>query len=225
MSSNQFFIYDSDGSGWVSKNRSFSIKPNEQRVIRAGGLTEEIQIFQMVGQCNNCRPEDVIWEPLYNCGLPVVLSPENNNVWVSLPGTYSIGDPNSNDILAGDVNITGERYTGVDSSLLGKCSNNETTITNTCDNPVNVSLCDAIGIETSMAELGCIVENDVIVGKIMLCKTINEDGTGEVITKTAYYEDGTEVPNYDGPWQVCAPEPCQSETFIGVITDLTVLSN
>lgn len=209
MSSNQFFIYNSDGSDWVSKNRSFSIKPNEQRVIRAGGLTEEIQIFQMVGQCQNCRPEDVIWEPVFNCGTPVVLSPTNNNIWISLPGTYSIGDPNLSDPLQGDVNITGERYTGVDSSLLGKsCEPNE-----------------IVGIETSMAELGCIVENDVVVGKIMLCKTINEDGTGEVVTRTAYYEDGTEVPNYNGPWQVCTPEPCQSEEFIGVITDLTVLSN
>lgn len=214
MSSNQFFIYDSDDRGWVVKNRTFTIKPNEQRVIRAGGLTEEIQIFQMVGQCKDCRPQDIKWEPVFNCGSPLILGPENNNIWVVLPGSYSIGDPNNNIVLAGDVNITGERYTGVDSSLLGKCFESSAPLTN-----------DIVGIETSMAELGCIVENGIVVGKIILCKTIDEDGGNEIVTKTAYYEDGTEIENYDGAWQVCSQEPCQSENFIGVITDLTILSN
>lgn len=232
MASNQFFIYDTDGGGWVPKNQTTTLKVNQQQVIRAGGLTEEVQIYQMVGQCVQCRPEDVIWAPLHSCGEPVVLSETNNTIWLSLPGMYSVGDPNNPPVLAGDVNITAENFTGVDPSLLGKSDCGgidtplETVITNTCADPISVTLCEPIGIETSMAELGCIADPSTgeLIGKIMLNKTINEDGTGEIITQTAYFEDGTVVQNYTGPWQVCAPDVCVGETFIGVITDLSLLS-
>lgn len=210
MSTKQYMIYDTDGGGFQSNTQTFEIKKaNQQKLIRAAGLTEEVQVYQMVGVCSNCKPEDVLWEPVYQCGNPLVIGPENNSVWVYLPGMYSIGDPNNPPSLSGDVNITGEDHTGVDPSLLGKCD----------EPPVPV------GIETSMAELGCIVDSEgTVIGKVILCKITDEETLAETVMMTAYYEDGTVVEEYTGPWEVCKQDFCVSEEKLGVITDLNLLT-
>lgn len=208
MSTKQYFIYDSDGGGFVSNGQVFTVTSNSPLLIRAAGLTEDVIIYEMVGECRQCKPSDVIWVPLQECGVPVVLNETNSREWVYLEGTYSIGDPNNPPVLAGDVNITAQMYRGVDPSLLKKPE---------CSNPM-------VPIETTMAELGCIVDADgQIIGKIMLTKTVNENDGSETVSQTAYYEDGTTVFDYSGPWQVCAPDQCVGETPMGVITDINLL--
>lgn len=99
-------------------------------------------------------------------------------------------------------------------------------VVSSCEEPVFVELCpNSIGIETAMAELGCIVDDDgEIIGKVMLCKITDEEDGSEIIKQTAYFEDGTIIQDYSGPWAVCAPDVCVPEPFLGVITDLSLLT-
>lgn len=120
--SSQYFIYDSDDGGIFPKNQQVKLKINEQIRILSAGLTEDVPIYQMVGQCINCSPEDIKWEPVTQCGVQLTLGPDNNSLWLYTPGTFSVGDPNASLTLTGDVNITGEKFRGVDPSILGKCN-------------------------------------------------------------------------------------------------------
>lgn len=225
MASKQYFIYNTDDGGYVDKARSFTLTKGQQKLIRAAGLTETVEIYQMVGVCNECRPEDVLWEPVTSCGSAVSISADDNRLWLFEPGTYSIGDPNTQTVLAGDVNITGENFTGVDVSTLGKCSDDSPLIGDSCDNPIFTEICNQVPVETAMASLGCISDaSGQQIGKVMLCKITDELTGTSVVTQTAYYEDGTVTENYSGPWQVCQPDVCLGEPFIGVITDLSILT-
>ena len=88
-------------------------------------------------------------------------------------------------------------------------------IESSCDEPVFVEICpQSIGIETALAELGCILGDEgQIIGKVMLCK-ITEELTGvETIKVTAYYTDGTIEENYSGPWGVCENPQVDIEKF------------
>ena len=101
--SKQTFIYNSTEPNPVVNN-PFTVESTA--LVKAAGLTEEIQIFFSVGTCFNCGPNDILWEPLMICGEPVIIGPENNHVILSIPGKYSLGDPAVNLVLASDVNIT-----------------------------------------------------------------------------------------------------------------------
>ncbi len=223
--SKQSFIYDTDGGGF--KNNPFNV--NSPVLLRAAGLTDCVPLYMAVGDCPNCRPADVIWEPVMSCGSQVELCPDNNQLLVSIPGKYSLGDPNDPSfVMPGtDVNIT--KQEGVDPSLVGKCGDTppmSVELETSCTDPLFVEVCNQNMIETSMAELGCITDaSGSIVGKVMICKITSEVDGSETVMQTAYYEDGTITQNYTGPWSVCGPEPCKSEAFIGVITDLSLLSN
>lgn len=212
MASAQYFIYNTDDGGYVKSNRVFTLNKNQQILIRSAGLTTDLVIYQMVGICKECSPEDVIWEPVTYCGSTLTLGSDDTRVWIMEPGTYSVGDPTDNTLLTGDVNITGERFTGVDSSSVGKSNCNPEP------NPL-------LPVETAMAELGCIISDGEMIGKVILCKLIDENTGVQTVTQTAYFEDGTIISDYTGPWEVCTPDVCQSEPFIGVITDLTILQN
>ena len=103
-----------------------------------------------------------------------------------------------------------------------------TAIGGSCDNPMFVQMCTAIGIESAMTEVGCIVDtNDesIVIGKALACKTVDE-GTGEATFKiVAVYENGTVDQNYVGAWSECVNETiCEEPSFIGVITDTTLLN-
>jgi hypothetical protein len=114
--SNQSFIFNSS-TGGASPAAIFNV--NKPTLIRAAGLTQVVDIYMMVGDCPSCRPEDILWTPMVNCGATVQLSPLNNSVLLSIPGRYSLGNPLTAPlVLAGDVNITKEE--GVDPSMVGK---------------------------------------------------------------------------------------------------------
>lgn len=103
--SKQSFIYNSDEvNPYV--NNPFLVESTS--LLRAGGLTETAQIYFATGKCLTCGINDLIWEPMMICGNPVELSPDNNHLVISVPGRYSIGNPNTPVALTGDVNITKE---------------------------------------------------------------------------------------------------------------------
>lgn len=99
-------------------------------------------------------------------------------------------------------------------------------VISSCEEPVYVELCaGSLGIETAMAQLGCIVDEEGIqIGVVMVCKITDESTGEETLVPKAFYEDGTIEDNYTGEWTVCAPDVCQPEEPIGVITDLTLLT-
>lgn len=225
---NQSFLYNSTTGGPTKQTIFNVLKPN---LIRAAGLEECVSIYMMVGDCADCKPEDVLWTEIFECGKPVQLCPDNTTVLLSIPGKYSLGDPNQPALtLAGDVNIT--RENGVDASLVGKsnCTSESSevqlSIETSCTDPLFVEICNQTPVETAMAELGCIADGDgLIIGKVMICKIVDETTGVEIVTQTAYYQDGTVETNYSGAWQVCAPNRCEPEVFMGVITDLSMLNN
>ena len=99
----QTFIYNSSAPV-PNVNNPFTVETSA--LIKAAGLTEELQVYFSVGTCFNCGPNDILWEPLLICGEPVVISPDNNHILLSIPGKYSLGDPSTYVSLTGDVNIT-----------------------------------------------------------------------------------------------------------------------
>jgi len=138
----QVYLYNST-TGGPTKAIIFNV--NKPVLLRAAGLTECVSIYMMVGDCPECHPLDVLWEPVVNCGNIVELCPNNNSVLVSIPGRYSIGNPNTAPLtLIGDVNITKED--GVDPSLVGKCID---TLGDTCDEAMKVSHCGPLEVFTT----------------------------------------------------------------------------
>ncbi len=90
------------------------------------------------------------------------------------------------------------------------------SIQSDCDSPVYVEICpQSIGIETALAELGCILgDAGEIIGKVFLCKvTADEQGAEDVVKAIAYYTDGTVVPDYTGEWGVCENPQVDIEKF------------
>lgn len=79
-------------------------------------------------------------------------------------------------------------------------------IASSCESPVNVNLCNAIGIETALTEVGCVVVAGVVTGKVLACKTTSEDGLTETLKLVAMYFDGTQDSDYTGSWQVCGKD-------------------
>lgn len=114
--SNQSFIYNSSNPTGANVNNPFMVE--KSALLRAAGLTEEVPVYFSVGRCLTCGPNDVIWEPLMICGAPVVLSPENNMIVLSIAGQYALGNPATPLVLAGDVNVTKEE--GVQAHQLPK---------------------------------------------------------------------------------------------------------
>ena len=119
--SKQTMVYDSDGGGFVGTfHPQFNVEENRPVLIRAAGLEEEVPILQMVGICSHCDPDDVLWEPVYVCGVPLMIGPQNNQTWVLVPGKYSLGDPVNPVTLTGDVNITKQEYSGLNPEYMGQ---------------------------------------------------------------------------------------------------------
>lgn len=107
-------------------------------------------------------------------------------------------------------------------------------IDSSCEKPVHVVLCSIddtpepiLGIESAMAEIGCVTDaSGVVIGKVLACKTIDEDGGNETLKKVAMYFDGTVDQDYTGMWGVCPVNAtCTNEGFLGVITNLDLLEN
>lgn len=63
---------------------------------------------------------------------------------------------------------------------------------------------NAMPVETALAQLGVIKEpvTGEPIGRVMVGR-VTDELTGVVTeTLTAYFEDGTVVPNYTGPWAI-----------------------
>lgn len=93
-------------------------------------------------------------------------------------------------------------------------------VTNDCTNPVMTDACNAeppLPVETALAQLG-IIKDPVTgepIGRVMVSR-VTDELTGAVTeTLTAYYEDGTVVTPYAGPWAV--EGDCITSTPEGVL--------
>ena len=80
-------------------------------------------------------------------------------------------------------------------------------VTNDCTNPVMTDACNPeppLPVETALAQLG-VIKDPVTgepIGRVMISR-VTDELTGVVTeTITAYYEDGTVVSPYSGPWAV-----------------------
>ena len=107
---------------------------------------------------------------------------------------------------------------GVSSTMITPPCGEDATpvrIISDCKEPVFVELCpQSVGIETSLAELGCILGPDgEIIGKVFLSKVTSELDGSEVVNVTAYYTDGTVVEGYTGEWGVCQNPQVDIEKF------------
>jgi hypothetical protein len=114
----QTFIYNSSSPTNPNVNNPFTVE--KTALLRAAGLTETVAVYMAVGDCMECQ-NDILWEPLMNCGFPVTIGPDNNRIVIAIPGKYSLGDPSTPLVLAGNVNITKEEGV-VPSQLAGSCS-------------------------------------------------------------------------------------------------------
>lgn len=103
-----------------------------------------------------------------------------------------------------------------------QCAN--TSIGSECGDPLFVEICNAIGIETALTEVGCIFSTDpltpdVVIGKALACKVIDEATGVETYKIVAMYEDGTSDQNYTGPWGECNPIRPSTLLLEGCIPD------
>jgi hypothetical protein len=114
----QTFIYNSSSPTNVNVNNPFNVE--KTALLRAAGLTETVTLYMAVGECLSCT-EDVLWEPVFSCGAPVTIGPDNNRVVIAVPGKYALGNPATPLVLAGNVNITKEEGV-VPSQLAGGCT-------------------------------------------------------------------------------------------------------
>lgn len=103
---NQSFIYNSSNLAGPVMNNPFTV--NKTALIRAAGLAVELPVYFSAGVCQNCGPNDQVWQPLVLCGSPVTVGPDNAMLVLEIPGRYSLGNPTTPLVLAGDVNITKE---------------------------------------------------------------------------------------------------------------------
>lgn len=226
--SNQTFLYNTT-TGGPTKGIIFNI--NKPSLIRAAGLTECVDIYMMVGDCPECRPEDVLWSPVQSCGATLQLCPDNNRVILSTKGRYSLGNPVTAPlVLAGDVNIT--REDGVDPSLLEKSACSPTPSGEDCENALFVKMCDPVNDdgETPVAqssresEQACLTQADGLPRNVNVVTTYGSDGT----TATRYYSvTGTLITTATtdtislGPCRVPCPtcRGAAAAATVGVIPD------
>ena len=118
-------LFGADGKANSQARRTFVVQPLDVGHLKVSGLAqgEAVQIWHRVGSGNPLTAgnqgidEDGVdfqWSPLFIGGMPCVLSAENNEVMLGLPGTFSIGDPANTPSFAGDVNVSyndlDERY-------------------------------------------------------------------------------------------------------------------
>ena len=98
---------------------------------------------------------------------------------------------------------TGPRRTSGSSGL----GSNQAELEKLCE--ILEAIQEPIGIESSLAQLGCIKDADGnFLGSVMICKTVDEATGAESTVIKAFYTDGTEVSPYTGPWSECsAPMP------------------
>lgn len=74
-------------------------------------------------------------------------------------------------------------------------------------------------VESSFAQVGCIVEGDEQVGVVMACK--KPDLTFQM---WAFYPGQPPVPDYSGPWEICSSESlCAPEDDLGVLDSFDAL--
>lgn len=208
------FLYNTDRADNGAARRSFTVNADGPVVITNAGLTACVPVFVAVGGCAGCGFRDRIWRPLERCGNPVEVCPSTSHLYIYEEGQYSLGDPNNALVLPGDVNIVyrvDKNLTMSEAAAMGKCAAPPSPL---------------FPVETALAELGCIVGADgQLIGKVFICKITDEITGNETTVLSAYYEDGTVVNPYSGPWSVCQPDVCVGEAFIGVITDLSILAN
>jgi hypothetical protein len=202
-------IFDSDSPTSATTPRVFTVTNLSPVLLTAAGLTAGacIPLFVRGGQVASLEPGcaatggDFLWAPLSRCGVAVQLCAEANQLVELVPGTYSLGDPTAPLVVPGNVNVQLTRLDDMAPEVLcclGKCE--------APPSPPSPLL----PVETAMAELGCISDlNGAQIGKVLLVRTVDEN-TGAVVTaQNAYYEDGTVVVGYTGPWSVCSPDICQ----------------
>jgi hypothetical protein len=128
----QTFIYNSTNLVNPNVNNPFTVE--KTALIRAAGLTQTVALYMAVGDCPGCA-QDILWEPVFSCGEPITISPDNNRIVVAAPGRYSLGDITSPVVLTGNVNITKEE--GVyPSQIVNICSIGGSTVTPTVCPPV-----------------------------------------------------------------------------------------
>lgn len=99
-------------------------------------------------------------------------------------------------------------------------SGGEIEVTNTCDNPIGTEICNwdemPLGIEASLAPVGCIFDGKEVIGKVFVCKKVDE-GTGVVSYDTiAVMTDGTTVDPYTGEWESCDVELPLAPIFLEI---------
>lgn len=96
------------------------------------------------------------------------------------------------------------RHLGVNTTVSAPL---DVKVVNDCAEPVLTEACSVqppLPVETALAQLGII--KDPVTGepiaRVMVSR-VTDETTGVVTeTITAYYEDGTVVPNYTGPWSI-----------------------
>lgn len=98
-----------------------------------------------------------------------------------------------------------------------------TSIGTSCDDPLFVQMCAAVGIETALTEVGCIfdpADDSVIIGKALACKTTDEATGVDTFKIVAVYEDGTVDQDYTGAWGECNPLTPSTLLLEGCIPDV-----
>lgn len=227
-------VYDGNGRN-PDIGRRFTVSEDYGVVITAVGIEDGVCVPIYIAAHAGCDAvSDTVWEPYLDCGKAVeVCGGGGSHTVVSFPGTYSFGDPAEAELgLSESTNVVLRHHALSDIADMFAAKKSaaeppfDVKVINDCDGPVMVELCPgSFGIETSLAQLGCITGSDgQQIGKVMLCKTVDEETRAETVKQVAYFEDGTVQDPYTGPWSVCAPDVCGPEPTLGVITDLTLLN-
>lgn len=115
-------LFDSDAAANPPERRVFSVQAGSPVLIVAAGLADDecIPVYVRVGApgrvtgtgCGSCGPvddPDYLWAPLSRCGAPVLLCGSSNEYIERIPGTYMLGDPTADIVVAGDVNVTSKK--------------------------------------------------------------------------------------------------------------------
>lgn len=218
---NKWFLYDDDARTTLS--RKFNVTENAYVLLKASDLTDPVQIYVSVGECVACD-NDFAWEPLTLCGNPVELSADNSMLIITTPGMYYLGDPTIDPLALGaTTNVTAEIVTEVPVELSGGCE--APVIGTDCDNAMFVKLCESFQVELSAVKLGCAIDaGGEAIGAVMFVKEVDETtGVATQVLNAVLY-DGSIVSPYTGEWGVCKEDPCESETVLGVITDMSLLT-
>ena len=119
--SGQSFLYVGDGQ--AVHQRDFSIADGKAAIISGQFLTESVQIYRLVGKCRSCAScgDDLVWEPVLFCGVPVEVGPDSPIIALDTPGQYSLGDPAEELDLGPDATVTLRKVSSVPEDLKRTC--------------------------------------------------------------------------------------------------------